>query len=45
MADHGVAVVTMGLLWWPWCCCGGHGAAVVAMALPGVAVVAMVLMW
>ena len=27
-------MVTM-VLWWPWCCCGGHG--------PGVAVVAMVL--
>ena len=43
------------MLWWPWCCCGGHGVAVVAMtssgvavvamALPGVAVVAMVLLW
>ena len=30
------------MLWWPWCCCGDHGVAVVAMALPGVAVVAMV---
>ena len=42
----GVAVVTMVLpgavvtmvLWWPWCCCGDHGVAVVAMAL-------LVLLW
>ena len=32
------------MLWWTWCCCGGHGVAVVAMALPGVAVVAMALL-
>ena len=43
------------MLWWPWCCCGGHdiagvvvdvalpGIAVVDVTLPGVAVVTMVL--
>ena len=30
--------MAMVLLWWPWCCCGGHGVAVVAMTLSGVVV-------
>ena len=38
-----------GVAGWPWCCCGvvDHGVAggVVDMALPGVAVVTMVLLW